>query len=87
MSGTAVPDWWQRGVAAGVWLVHRRGGQSMRIIDAEAQVITDLKDEGRIVSEKQYPSFKITAVRHPTLGKLVLIEDGAGNGAMVEAEE
>jgi len=59
----------------------------MRIIDTEAQVLLDLKEEGRIVAEKQYPAFKVTTVRHPTLGKLVLIGDEKGNGAMVEAEE
>jgi hypothetical protein len=59
----------------------------MRIIDAERQVVADLKDEGRVIAEKQYAAFKVTTVRHPTLGKLVLIEDAAGNGAMVEAEE
>jgi hypothetical protein len=59
----------------------------MRIIDTEARVILELKAEGRIVAEKQYPVFKITTVRHPTLGKLILIEDNNGNGAMVEAEE
>ncbi|MCF7984721.1 MAG: hypothetical protein K9L70_09985 [Thiohalocapsa sp.] len=59
----------------------------MRIIDANAQVMADLKDEGRTVSEKQYQAFKVTTVRHPTLGKLILVEDAHGNGAMVEAEE
>jgi|GEM_PF-869917 len=59
----------------------------MRIIDTEAQVISDLKAEGRILAEKQYPVFKVTTVRHPTLGKLILIEDNNGNGALVEAEE
>jgi hypothetical protein len=59
----------------------------MRIIDAEAQVIADLKDEGRVVAEKQYPTFQVTTVRHPTLGKLILIEGSDGKGAMVEAEE
>ncbi|MGD8207426.1 MAG: hypothetical protein PVH47_05040 [Thiohalocapsa sp.] len=59
----------------------------MRIIDAEKQVIADLKDESRIVAEKRYPLFTVTTVRHPTLGKLILIEDRDGGGAMVEAEE
>ena len=59
----------------------------MRIIDAEAQVIADLKDEGRVVAERQYPTFQLTTVRHPTLGKLILVEGSDGKGAMVEAEE
>ncbi|ESQ16620.1 MAG: hypothetical protein N838_19490 [Thiohalocapsa sp. PB-PSB1] len=59
----------------------------MRIIDTEAQVIAELKQEGQIVDDKQYPAFKVTTLRHPTLGKLVLIEDKAGNGALIEMEE
>lgn len=59
----------------------------MRIIDAEKQVLADLKDEGRVIAEKQYSAFKVTTVRHPTLGKLILVEDAEGNGAMIEAEE
>jgi len=59
----------------------------MRIIDAEAQVLEDLKEESKVVAEKQYPVFRVTTLRHPTLGKLVLIAGRDGNGAMVEAEE
>jgi hypothetical protein len=59
----------------------------MRIIDAEKQVLADLRDEGRVIAEKQYSAFKVTTVRHPTLGKLVLVEDAKGNGALIEAEE
>jgi hypothetical protein len=59
----------------------------MRIIDAEAQVITDLTDEGRVVAERDYAAFKVITLRHPTLGKLVLIQAPDGTGAMVEADE
>jgi hypothetical protein len=59
----------------------------MRIIDAEAQVIADLKDEGRVVAERSYSGFKIITVRHPTLGKLVLVQGKDGRGAMIETEE
>jgi hypothetical protein len=59
----------------------------MRMFDAESQMMADLKEEGRIVVEKEYPNFRVTVVRHPTLGKLVLIEDRDGNGAVVESEE
>ncbi len=59
----------------------------MRMFDAEKQVVVDLKDEGKLVAEKQYPSFRVTALRHPTLGKLVIVEDVDGNGAVVETEE
>jgi hypothetical protein len=56
----------------------------MRIIDAEPQVIADLKDEGRVVAEHAYEGFTVTTVRHPTLGKLVLVQGSDGGGAMVE---
>ena len=59
----------------------------MRIIDAEAQVLADLKEEGRLVAERAYPSFTVITLRHPTLGKLVLVEGPDGSGAMVEADE
>lgn len=59
----------------------------MRIIDAEEQVLADLKEEGRVVSERSYPGFTVIALRHPTLGKLVLVRGPDGRGAMVETEE
>jgi hypothetical protein len=59
----------------------------MKMFDAEKQVAKDLKDEGRIVAERKTPSLTVTAVRHPTLGKLVIVEDTQGNGVVVETEE
>jgi len=59
----------------------------MRMFDAESQMMADLKDEGRIVTEKQFKSFRVTALRHPTLGKIVLVEDKDGVGAVIETEE
>jgi len=59
----------------------------MRIIDAEAQVLADLKGEGRVVAERVYPGFTVITLRHPTLGKLVLVQGTNGSGAMVEADE
>jgi len=59
----------------------------MRIIDAEPQVIADLKDEGRVLAEQSYPDFTVVTVRHPTLGKLVLVQGRQGPGAMVETGE
>lgn len=58
----------------------------MHMFDAEKQVIADLCDEGTVVTAKQYPSFRVIVVRHPTLGKLVLIEDPDGQGAVVEVD-
>jgi hypothetical protein len=59
----------------------------MRIIDAEAEVLADLKEEGRVVAERTYPAFTVITLRHPTLGKLVLVQARDGSGAMVETEE
>ncbi len=58
----------------------------MRMFDAEKQVIADLRDEGTVVTMKQLPQFQIIVVRHPTLGKLVLIEGTDGHGAVVEVD-
>ena len=59
----------------------------MRIFDAEPQIVNDLRDEGELVKEKQYRDFKISAVRHPTLGKVIIVEGRDGSGAIVETEE
>jgi len=58
----------------------------MHMFDAEKQVMADLKEEGEVVATKQYPAFQVVVVRHPTLGKLVLVEDRDGKGAVVEVE-
>jgi hypothetical protein len=58
----------------------------MHMFDAETQVIADLKEEGTVVATKDYPSFQIIVVRHPTLGKLVLVEGRDGQGAVVEVD-
>lgn len=59
----------------------------MRVFDGEQQMMADLKDEGRVIEEKDYPSFRLALVRHPTLGKLVLIEGRDGRGAVVEVDD
>jgi len=59
----------------------------MRIFDAEPQIVSDLRDEGDLISEKQHRDFKVSAVRHPTLGKVIIIEGRDGSGAIVETEE
>ncbi len=58
----------------------------MRMFDAEKQVIADLREEGTVVTMKQLPLFQIIVVRHPTLGKLVLVEGTDGYGAVVEVD-
>lgn len=59
----------------------------MRLFDAVPQIIEDLKDECEVVSSKEHPSFKVTAARHPTLGKVVIVESKDGDGIIVETEE
>lgn len=59
----------------------------MQMLDAERQMITDLKDEGRIMQQRQFEAFLVTTVRHPTLGKLVLVEGTDGAGVVVELED
>jgi hypothetical protein len=58
----------------------------MRMFDAEPQVVADLKDEGDVIAAKETPTFKVVAVRHPTLGKVVIVERKDGGGVIVETE-
>ncbi len=59
----------------------------MRLLEAEPALIADLKDESDLVAEKKLPAFTVMAVRHPTLGKLVIVVAPDGTGAVVEADE
>jgi hypothetical protein len=59
----------------------------MRLFDAESTVLQDLKDECEIIGEREGSGFSVTAARHPTLGKLVLIAAEDGTGVVVETEE
>ena len=59
----------------------------MRIFDAEPQIVQDLKDESQIVVAKEHRAFKVLAARHPTLGKVVIVESNDGDGIIVETEE
>jgi hypothetical protein len=59
----------------------------MRLLEAEAALIADLKDESELIGEKRLPAFTVLTARHPTLGKLVIIIGPDGSGAVVEADE
>ncbi len=59
----------------------------MRIFDAEPQIIQDLRDESAAVVQKELQDFRVYAVRHPTLGKVVIIEGRDGSGVIVEADQ
>lgn len=59
----------------------------MRIVEAERQLIQDLLGETRVTISKTLPEFVIHAGHHETLGKVVIIEQPDGRGAIVEVEE
>jgi hypothetical protein len=63
------------------------GAITMRIIEAEPQIVTDLRDEGNLVVQQRHGDFTVYAVRHPTLGKVVIVEGRDGSGLIVETEE
>ncbi len=58
----------------------------MRLFEAEPQIIQDFKDESEIVVTKEHRAFVVTAGRHPTLGKVVIVECDDGDGIIVETE-
>jgi len=59
----------------------------MRLLDAGPQIIWDLKDESEVVAVKKHSKFEISAVRHPTMGKVVIVETEHGEGILVKTEE
>lgn len=58
----------------------------MRIVDAESELVRDLLDEIELVASRDTPSFRVHAGRHPTLGRVVVIEGSEGDGVIVEVE-
>jgi hypothetical protein len=59
----------------------------MRIVEAERELILDLLGETRVTVSKELPGFTIHAGHHQTLGKVVIVEQPNGAGAIVETEE
>jgi hypothetical protein len=59
----------------------------MRMVDAEPQLVQDFLGEIEVVVTKKTPSMKVYAGRHPTLGKVVLIDSEQGDSLIVEMEE
>ncbi|NCA71896.1 MAG: hypothetical protein EOM91_17825 [Sphingobacteriia bacterium] len=59
----------------------------MRLLQAEASLIEDLKDESEVIGSLELADFTVLTARHPTLGKLILIVGADGSGAVVEADE
>jgi hypothetical protein len=58
----------------------------MRIVDAESVLLKDFVDEIDLVASRTTPSFKVYAGRHPTLGRVVIVEGEEGDGLIVEVE-
>lgn len=58
----------------------------MRIVAAEPQLINDLVDEIEVLARDEQTSFNVYAGRHPTLGKMVVIEGEDGTGVVVELD-
>ncbi|MBK5964966.1 hypothetical protein CCR95_12955 [Thiocystis minor] len=58
----------------------------MRLIDAEAAILEDLKEESEIIAEKRVAGITVYTARHPTLGKLVLVKAPNGSGVLVEVD-
>jgi hypothetical protein len=60
---------------------------TMRIVDAEPQLVQDFLGEIEVVVSKEKPSLKVYAGRHPTLGKVVIVDSEHGDSIIVEMEE
>jgi hypothetical protein len=58
----------------------------MRIVAAEAQLIKDVVEEIEVLACEKKTAFRVYAGRHPTLGKVVIVEDEKGDGVVVEME-
>ncbi len=59
----------------------------MRLIDFEPAIIEDLKSESELIAEKTLSEITVSTVRHPTLGRLVIIRLPNGAGMVVEIDE
>ncbi|EXJ14730.1 hypothetical protein [Imhoffiella purpurea] len=59
----------------------------MHLIDAEQILIDDLKEEGELIGEKTVSGVTVYIVRHPTLGKVVLVRTQEGKGVAIELDE
>jgi hypothetical protein len=59
----------------------------MRIVDVEPQLIRDIIDEIEISTSKENTSMAVYVGRHPTLGKVVIIENKDGGSFIVEVDE
>lgn len=59
----------------------------MRIVDAEPQLVKDFIDEIEVTTSKETSSISVHLGRHPTLGKVVVIDNQKGESFIVEVDE
>jgi hypothetical protein len=59
----------------------------MRIVEAEPELIQDLLGETQVSITKTVRDMVIRAGHHETLGRVVIIEQADGRGAIVEVDE
>jgi len=59
----------------------------MRLFDSVLHILQDIKEESEIISAKKRPAFKVSIARHPTMGKVVIVEGKRGDGIIVKREE
>ncbi len=58
----------------------------MRIIDGEPDLIKDILQEIEVIATKETGVGKVYAGIHPTLGRIVLMENPRGSGVIVEVD-
>jgi hypothetical protein len=59
----------------------------MRLVDVESQLVKDFIDEIEVIVTKDNASMAVYVGRHPTLGKVVVIENKEGDSFIVEVDE
>jgi hypothetical protein len=59
----------------------------MRLVDVESQLVKDFIDEIEVIANKENASMAVYVGRHPTLGKVVVIENKEGDSFIVEVDE
>jgi hypothetical protein len=59
----------------------------MRLVDVESQLVKDFIDEIEVIATKDNASMAVYVGRHPTLGKVVVIENKEGDSFIVEVDE
>ena len=59
----------------------------MRLIDGESKLVEDLLDEGEVLVQRTLYDVTVYAMRHPTLGRMVIVRTADGPGLVVEVDE